>query len=561
MDWRLLDYAKEAEDTASGLHVFLDEIPQFRKDITGDIAELFAISNALHVLNEALELSRYGRYSGRILRDLEVCLPSLGHTLDAVRDMFNKSKKGRHTAPGAFPGTPPYAVIWEDVLADLKGQGISLPVRLELFRTYLQGMYDALKGEEDEEELHQIRVRLSKLLKKQEPIESYFNRLSVHGHGYARTPKPSSPKIPRPKIHTLPTYPAPGYAYHHSTPPQPTLPHRAPIAPTWGGIGDIPFVPPPVPEIPQSPTYSSASSHAYSNHSTDSGEAVAHWAMKIFDGRHSSTPFRTLGDPTMCLGRDEPRVIELLDGDGFEKVLELPFEATNVWVRLYWRSEDHRARILFLTMDPTGRRMRYCFPLTGLKLLRTESCLQLCRVNKRDGQLDLWARLRFTLYERMVLFYCTAVAMKRQDENGIADGLEDFFNPGEKLEFSGEITDTRYLHAFRILRDVDSGCVRFEATARRGPLKTIPIWTAFVSQYVGHRGWMKRVGNATIQFGELHPYVFCEGYKLPKGPTGRYQLTFTTPEGKLVWFAGSVRVADSHTDARNFRDRFTRIKV
>jgi hypothetical protein len=36
----------------------------------------------------------------------------------------------------------------------------------------------------------------------------------------------------------------------------------------------------------------------------------------------------------------------------------------------------------------------------------------------------------------MVLFYCTAVAMKRQDETGIAEGLEDFFDPGEKIEFS-----------------------------------------------------------------------------------------------------------------------------
>lgn len=148
----------------------------------------------------------------------------------------------------------------------------------------------------------------------------------------------------------------------------------------------------------------------------------------------------------------------------------------------------------------------------------------------------------------MVLFYCTAVAMKRQDQNGIADGLEDFFEPGEKMEFSGqvlvplqpvivlttpsEITDTRYLHAFRVFRDEDSGCVRFEATARRGPLQTIPIWTAFVTQYIGHRNWMKRVGKATIQFGELHPYVFCEGYKLPKGPTKKYQLTFTSAEGR-----------------------------
>jgi hypothetical protein len=146
MDWQLLDYAKDAEDTASGLHVFLAEIPQYRKDITGDIAELFAISNALHVLHEALELSRYGRYQGRILKDLEVCLPSLGYTLDNVRDMFSKKKLKRRTAPGAFPGTPPYADLWEDSLMDLKAQGISLPMRLELYRSYLQAIYDALRG-------------------------------------------------------------------------------------------------------------------------------------------------------------------------------------------------------------------------------------------------------------------------------------------------------------------------------------------------------------------------------------------------------------------------------
>jgi hypothetical protein len=175
--------------------------------------------------------------------------------------------------------------------------------------------------------------------------------------------------------------------------------------------------------------------------------------MKIFDGRHTSTPFHTLSDHTVCLGRDETKAIELLDSDGFIKVVELPFEETDVYVRLYWRPDDNRARILFLTKDLEGHRMRYCLPLTGLKLLRTNSCLQLCRINRRDGQLDLWARLRFLLHERgylyaqsprrssnmhlgMVLFYCTAVAMKYQDETGIADGLEDFFDPGEDIEFS-----------------------------------------------------------------------------------------------------------------------------
>lgn len=53
---------------------------------------------------------------------------------------------------------------------------------------------------------------------------------------------------------------------------------------------------------------------------------------------------------------------------------------------------------------------------------------------------------------------------------------------------------------------------------------------------------MKRVGNATLQFGELHPYVFTEGYRLPKGPTGRYQLTFTTPEGTFADYMGVGRL-------------------
>lgn len=54
-----------------------------------------------------------------------------------------------------------------------------------------------------------------------------------------------------------------------------------------------------------------------------------------------------------------------------------------------------------------------------------------------------------------------------------------------------------------------------------------------MTQYVGHRSWMRRVGAATIQFRELHPYMFCEGYKLPKGASGKYELTFSTAEGEF----------------------------
>lgn len=236
------------------------------------------------------------------------------------------------------------------------------------------------------------------MLKQQEPIDSYFSRLSLPTHGPLRTPGPKPPRNPRPNIQTFSSYPI--YT-HVPPPPPPRLRTPRPTSQIYGGIGEVPiFVPPAAPSVPTSPTFSSSSSQGMSSHSTDSGGPVAHWAMRIFDGRHPSTSFRALGDITECLGRDEPRVIEMLGDDGFEKILEVPLEATNVWIRLYCRFEDLRARILFLTMDPDGTRRRYCFPLTGLKIIRKDSCLQLCRVNRKDGGLDLWARLRFPLYER-----------------------------------------------------------------------------------------------------------------------------------------------------------------
>jgi hypothetical protein len=56
----------------------------------------------------------------------------------------------------------------------------------------------------------------------------------------------------------------------------------------------------------------------------------------------------------------------------------------------------------------------------------------------------------------MVLFYCTAVAMKRQDEHGIAEGLEDFFDPGEKMEFSGQVFSCVTVNAFADIEIVKS---------------------------------------------------------------------------------------------------------
>jgi hypothetical protein len=55
---------------------------------------------------------------------------------------------------------------------------------------------------------------------------------------------------------------------------------------------------------------------------------------------------------------------------------------------------------------------------------------------------------------------------------------------------------------------------------------------------------MKRVSATTVQFRDLHPYVFCEGYRLPKGLTGKYQLTFSAPEGQSY---GNIQIVQTLT--------------
>jgi hypothetical protein len=46
----------------------------------------------------------------------------------------------------------------------------------------------------------------------------------------------------------------------------------------------------------------------------------------------------------------------------------------------------------------------------------------------------------------MVLFYCTLVALKRQDDVPVSSALDDFFQPGEKEEFGGYAVPTSRHH-------------------------------------------------------------------------------------------------------------------
>ena len=95
-----------------------------------------------------------------------------------------------------------------------------------------------------------------------------------------------------------------------------------------------------------------------------------------------------------------------------------------------------------------------------------------------------WAELKFIYHERMVLFYSTFVALKRQDPAGLPIALiEDSRDMEEDSLFVGAIRDGDMLHALRLLQDPGSGVLRLEARAYRSDKDEVPIWTAFLTKY------------------------------------------------------------------------------
>jgi len=151
----------------------------------------------------------------------------------------------------------------------------------------------------------------------------------------------------------------------------------------------------------------------------------------------------------------------------------------------------------------------------------------------------------------MVLFYCTLAAMKRQDKHPLPHvNLIDSFeligvnnnSNGEAELFGGVIQHGDLQHALRLFQDRGSGVVRLEACALRGPMKDVPLWTAFVTRYAQDPDWAQLErrgggGGGVVSLAALRPppYVFVSGYEpLRRDREGQYLLQFTTTRGNVL---------------------------
>lgn len=130
----LIATAETAQDIAAGLHKFLEPVSESSTEITGLIAECFAISSALRELNDAVGDVRQNRKYATISEDVRLVLLSLDYTFGDVHRIFGGLARPNHSTMSSA-----YRQVWRDIENYFQQQSRNtLSVRLEYYKTFLQ---------------------------------------------------------------------------------------------------------------------------------------------------------------------------------------------------------------------------------------------------------------------------------------------------------------------------------------------------------------------------------------------------------------------------------------
>lgn len=124
----VLRFAKDAEDVATELAYFRDNLPQDATQITATIAELYRLSTILHRIAESLNL-----LTDAIEDDLDSAFASLRRTLDCCSDGLEEIK---HWS---------YQLVWHDL--SRSDGGSTLVECLQLYCDFLSALAGNLHGE------------------------------------------------------------------------------------------------------------------------------------------------------------------------------------------------------------------------------------------------------------------------------------------------------------------------------------------------------------------------------------------------------------------------------
>ncbi|PYH77270.1 hypothetical protein BO82DRAFT_424378 [Aspergillus uvarum CBS 121591] len=509
--------ADNAEDVAAGFRLFRDPLPEHSTEITSLIADLYAISTSLKNLEDLTRNRNYRRNLHAVQPDLELVRASLKYTLEDVVDFFGDLEARRGSSREVYKRT------WVDLCTFFREESQdSLSTRLAKYKAFLSDLEALMKGNAPDDRLMSaLRRNLKGLLVQQESqVASHLGSLSLSSPSSSSSSS-SSNTSGEPGSPVSDRRPRTRRSYERARPS-----HLGPQSPTSASSGTFSDIPPSAPDAPGSPSTTTATSQ-----STDSSVLGEHWARRVFLDDHTQTPIPYVGESSKCLGEPKSNPKAWLDGEGFEELLQLAFNSeTDLRVCFYLRDEDHRARIVCKARRSARSNEYFILPLNMLEIVRVGSCLQLCRRRRGGSELVLWANLKFSTIEQMVIFFCTFLALRSQDSGRpvTVESIRDYELAQEEELFGGQIVDDDFLHALRVYRDEVSGAVRLQASVHKGELKRSPVWTAFITDHIGTRGWIRRPEPKVVVLKEIRRSIFTfPDYTPPQTTRGEHVLKFT----------------------------------
>ncbi|PYH45441.1 uncharacterized protein BP01DRAFT_356486 [Aspergillus saccharolyticus JOP 1030-1] len=509
--------ADNAEDVAAGFRLFRDPLPEHSTEITSLIADLYAISTSLKNLEDLARHRNYRRNLHAVQPDLEVVRTSLKYTLEDVVDFFG-DLEGRRG-----PSREVYKRTWNDLCTFFREESQdSLSTRLAKYKAFLSDLEALIKGNAvDDRLMSSLRHSLKNLLAQQEShVVSQLGSMSLSSPSSSSSSS-SSNTSGEPGSPVSDRRPRTRRSYERHRPS-----HSGPQSPTSTSSGTFSDIPPLAPDAPGSPATTTATSR-----STGSSIVSDHWARRVFLDEHPQTPIPYIGESSKCFGEPKANPKAWLDSEGFEELFQLAFNSeTDVRVCFYLRDEDHRARVVCKARRSARSNEYFILPLNMLEIVRVGSCLQLCRRRRGGSELVLWANLKFSTIEQMVIFFCTFLALRSQDSGRpvAVETIRDYELAQEEELFGGQIVDDDFLHALRVYRDEVSGAVRLQASVHKGELKRSPVWTAFITDHIGTPGWIRRPEPKIVVLKEVRRSIFTfPDYTPPQTARGEHVLKFT----------------------------------
>lgn len=131
----LVATAETAQDVAGAFHKFLDPVAESSAEITGLIAECFAVSSALRELSDAIRDLRQNRRYATISEDVRLVLLSLEYTFKDVSRLCGAGlARSNHITLSSG-----YRQTWRDIEDYFQEESRNtLSVRLEYYKKFLQ---------------------------------------------------------------------------------------------------------------------------------------------------------------------------------------------------------------------------------------------------------------------------------------------------------------------------------------------------------------------------------------------------------------------------------------